>query len=97
MPYVKRKVDLNQKEIVQQLRALGYSVRHTHTIGKGFPDIAIGKNQFTALVEIKRPGETLTPDEKEFFQIWKGAAWVGYDALSIHETFEATFLEREDR
>jgi hypothetical protein len=82
-----RKVDLNQQEIVRELRALGYSVRHTHTIGKGFPDIVIGKYGRNLLVEIKREGEGLTPDEYEFFETWKGTAMVGRSAEEIHNQF----------
>ena len=83
-----RRIDLNQQQIVAELRSLGYSVRHTHTIGHGFPDIAIGKNGITVLVEIKRPGEKLTPDEREFFEIWKGAAIVATSTEQVHEQFQ---------
>lgn len=82
-----RKVDLNQKEIVRELRAMGYSVRHTHIIGKGFPDIVIGGYGCNLLVEIKRPGEPLTSDEKDFFETWKGIAIIGYNAEQIHNEF----------
>lgn len=87
MTYTIRKVDANQKEIVYGLRALGYSVRQTHTIGKGFPDIVIGRDGNNLLVEIKRPGEHLTPDEREFFEIWKGNVIIGTSVEEIHETF----------
>ena len=82
-----RKVDLNQREIVRGLRALGYSVRHTHTIGKGFPDVAIGKHGRTVLVEIKRPGEELTPDERIFFEEWRGAAIIGVSVEQVNTEF----------
>lgn len=88
MPYAIRKVDINQKEIVYGLRALGYTVRHTHTVGHGFPDIAIGKNGVTVLVEIKRHGEELTEQERDFFTLWSGAAMIGYDVEQIHADFE---------
>ena len=81
------KVDLNQKQIVMELRALGYSVRHTHMIGRGFPDIVIGRHGKNLLVEIKRTGESLTPDEVDFFETWNGDAFVGYDTEGIHEYF----------
>ena len=82
-----RKVDLNQQEIVRELRAMGYSVRHTHIIGKGFPDIVIGKHGVSVLVEIKRAGEPLTHDEKEFFETWKGSAIIGMTAEQIDAEF----------
>ena len=87
MSYQIRKTDLNQKEIVQGLRALGYSVRPTHTLGHGFPDLVVGKQGKNLLVEVKRAGEGLTPDEKDFFQIWQGAVIVGISVEQIHEEF----------
>jgi hypothetical protein len=84
-----RKVDRNQKGMVRGLRALGYSVRHTHIIGKGFPDIAIGKHGRTVLVEIKMEGESLTPDECTFFDEWNGAAIIGVTVEQVHAEFMA--------
>ena len=86
MTYI-RKVDANQKQIVMELRARFYSVRQTHIIGKGFPDIVIGKNGHNLFVEIKVPGERLTPDEREFFDTWNGTAIIGTSAEEIHPTF----------
>ncbi len=85
----RRKVDLNQKEIVQGLRALGYSVGHTYIVGKGFPDLAVAKFGFTILVEVKQPGEKLNADEKEFAKLWHGRIVIGYDIEQIHKEFEA--------
>ena len=82
-----RKVDKNQKEIVAGLRALGYSVRHTHIVGKGFPDIAIGKHGRTVLVEIKDDGGELTDDEKVFFDEWRGSVILGMTVEQIHAEF----------
>ena len=71
------KADDNQPQIVKAFRQLGYSVAHTHTIGKGFPDIVIGRDGVNTLVEIKDGLKTksqrqLTPDEKEFHEAWRG-------------------------
>ena len=71
------KADDNQPQIVKAFRQLGYSVAHTHTIGKGFPDIVIGRDGVNTLVEIKDGLKTksqrqLTPDEKEFHEAWQG-------------------------
>jgi len=85
------KVDLNQKDIVRKLRAMGYSVRHTHTIGKGFPDLVIGRHGVNLLVEVKRKGEKLTQDEQDFFEIWRGLVIIGYDAEQINSYFEINF------
>jgi hypothetical protein len=75
------KVDANQPEIVDALRRAGASVRHTHMIGAGFPDIAVGYRSQTVLVEIKdgsKPpsARKLTADEARFFEEWRGAAAV---------------------
>lgn len=72
-----RKVDDNQKEIVEAFKKLGYSVAHTHIVGKGFPDIVVAKHKKTTLVEIKdgkKPlsKRKLTPDELKFHDSWQG-------------------------
>lgn len=71
------KADDNQPQIVKAFRQLGFSVAHTHTIGKGFPDIVVGRNGINTLVEIKdgkkvKSQKQLTPDEKEFHETWRG-------------------------
>lgn len=86
------KVDLNQKQIVRELRALGFSVRHTHTIGQGFPDLVIGMGGITMLVEVKQEGETLTPDEREFFDTWGGAVIIGYSTEQIAADFASYYI-----
>lgn len=73
-----RKVDDNQKEIVKAFRDLGYSVRSTAIIGKGFPDIICGKYGHNWLFEIKdgkkRPSERkLSEDEETFWRDWLGS------------------------
>ena len=73
------KVDANQKDIVETLRGMGVSVAHTHTLGRGFPDIAISTvaNGATHLIEIKdgaKPpsARKLTEDEQEWHDNWLG-------------------------
>lgn len=72
------RVDDNQGEIVATLRELGATVRPTHTIGKGFPDLVVGWRGRNYLVEVKdgskRPSaQELTDDERRFHQTWKGS------------------------
>ena len=76
-----RKADDNQPEIVKAFRSAGCSVAHTHTIGKGFPDIAVGVSGLNILVEIKdgnKPvsARSLTPDEKRWHDNWLGNVYV---------------------
>jgi len=66
------KTDRNQAEIVAALRAAGASVRTIHRIGSGLPDLLVGYRGRNYLLEIKSPAGTLTPDETEFFQSWRG-------------------------
>ncbi len=40
--YAAKRTDGNHAEIVQDLRAAGYSVHSTHELGDGFPDIIVG-------------------------------------------------------
>jgi len=42
-----RKVDANQPEIVETLRACGASVQSIHTVGQGCPDILVGAEGLT--------------------------------------------------
>src|SRR5688572_22507517 len=73
-----RKADGNQATLVGQLRKVpGISVAHTHTIGKGFPDLAIGYKGRNFFFEVKDPAQPpsarkLTPDEREWHRAWMG-------------------------
>lgn len=71
------KIDVNQPEIVDYLRASGWSVLLTHAIGKGAPDAFAARNGFTAALEIKdgrKPPskQKLTLDEQAFSHGWRG-------------------------
>jgi hypothetical protein len=82
MSYSIRRVDKNQPAIVKALRASGFSVAITSTLGSGFPDLVIGINlgdlgRYTTLIEIKDGSkplscQKLTPDEQKFFENWTG-------------------------
>jgi len=72
-----KRVDDNQKEIVKQIRRLGITVVHLHTIGKGCPDLLLGFQKRNYLIELKDYKKTnsqkkLTEDEVEFFNTWRG-------------------------
>jgi hypothetical protein len=73
-----RKVDDNHAEIIAAFRQLGWSARSTATIGKGFPDAAVGKFGHTYLIEIKDSSKPpsrrkLTEDEERFWREWRGS------------------------
>ena len=69
--------DGNHNGIAQAFRDRGFSVRDTHTIGDGFPDMVVAKHGQNILIEIKDPGKPpskrkLTRDEVVFSETWKG-------------------------
>ena len=67
------RADINQPDIVKALRRGGASIWHTHTIGRGGPDIVIGYCGVNVLAEIKRDErEPLTLAEAQFHATWQG-------------------------
>lgn len=70
------RVDDNQSQIVEALRAIGATVRVV-TQGGGLPDLMVGFRGQTVLMEVKdgkKPpsARTLTPAEQKFFDEWRG-------------------------
>jgi len=70
------RVDANQDQIVETLRACGAYVRVV-TMGDGIPDLLVGYNGYTLLFEVKdgnKPpsARELTPAEAKFFREWTG-------------------------
>lgn len=79
--YAVRKADDNQKNIAEAFRRLGFSVQHLHTVGKGCPDLLVGRCKVNYLIEIKDGSKSkskreLTDDEQKFFDSWKGQVTV---------------------
>lgn len=94
-----KRVDKNQAQIVKQLRKLGFSVELTYRLGKGFPDFIIGFNGLhTIPIELKSKGGTLTIDEKNWKNNYKGYIIVAYNLedilLGIHEYYERIYCEQ---
>lgn len=82
------KVDNNHAEIVTGLLRIGASVQSLAAIGKGCPDLAVGWQRRTFLLEVKNPDvdsthRKLTPDE----EVWH-ATWRGHVAI-VHNLTEA--------
>ena len=70
-----RKVDANQSEIVEALRAVGASVFLLHAVGAGCPDLLVGFCGVNYLMELKHGRYAkLTPAEHKFFDEWNGYA-----------------------
>ena len=71
-----RRVDDNQGEIVLALRAAGATVRII-TQGDGIPDLLVGYNKHTVLMEVKDgkkvpSAQKLTVAEEKFHREWPG-------------------------
>ena len=79
------KVDVNQNEIVKQLRKIPrMTVAHTHMVGSGFPDIVVGYCGINFLFEIKTDSKKkLTPFEDSFMDKWNGQYYVVTDAIGV--------------
>lgn len=80
------KVDANQSDIVEALRAAGFSVQPLSAVGDGCPDLLVGANGHNVLIEVKVPGERLNNVQKPWHATWKGRAHIAYDvaqALAI--------------
>lgn len=74
MTYAKR-VDLNHQEVVKTLRSLGATVFDASRMGQGFPDLVVGYNHQTVLVEIKSGEQKkFTQAQLKFMADWKGSA-----------------------
>ena len=75
---LRARIDSNQPEIALALRQVGCSVEFLHQVGRGVPDLLvyapmIGK---TLLIEVKVPGEKLSPDEARWHAAWRGEVYV---------------------
>ena len=71
------KVDDNQTDIVDALRAIGCSVAVTSAAGEGFPDLVIGDRGRNYLIEVKDGAKppsrrVLTQDQINFHEAWHG-------------------------
>lgn len=82
-----KKKDTNQPAMVKALRAAGFSVSITHTLGNGFPDLAVGYNGVTLLVEVKTKSGKLSEDEKAFMVSWNGSLITARTPSSVVEWF----------
>lgn len=79
----RKRVDKNQKQVVEELRAMGLTVAHTYTIGSGFPDFVVGYRGYNILVELKSDKGTLTTDETEFHNNFDGHIVVAFNSQDV--------------
>lgn len=73
---MRRRIDKNQREVVNRLRSLGFSVQLLSGVGKGCPDLLIGWHGQNFLIELKSGKKWTTEDEANWLSEWKGQAAV---------------------
>lgn len=81
-----KRVDRNQAEIVDALRAIGATVITLHAVGEGVPDLLVGAYGKTHLLEIKNRTARgrLTPRQVQWVADWRGA-----DVHIVYDVAEA--------
>lgn len=87
------RTDGNQTPVVNDLRSRGFSVLILSGVGKGCPDLCVGKWGQNVLVELKDPAQPpsrtrLTPDEAAFHAGWRGKVIVAKTAEEIIAAFD---------
>lgn len=80
------KVDANQEQVVQALRAAGATVQTLAAVGKGVPDLLVGYQGKTLLLEVKDgrrpPSERrLTEDQLVWHGAWRGGPLAVVDGV----------------
>jgi hypothetical protein len=75
------RVDTNHKEIVKALRDAGATVVSLAAMKHGCPDLLVGFEGETLLMEVKMPKGKFTPDQLDFIGKWKGGAVSRVDSV----------------
>jgi hypothetical protein len=71
------KVDGNQLEVVEGLRAMGLYVQSLAMVGEGCPDLLVGAGEHrNVLLEVKLPGKHLNALQKRWHDEYTGTAHV---------------------
>ena len=75
------RIDVNQPDIVDELRKAGATVQPLHGVGKGCPDLLVGWRGLNVLMEVKdgqKPpsARELTPDQVKWSTEWRGIVHV---------------------
>jgi len=91
MPKYAARVDENQKAIAQALRQAGASVAECHAVGAGFPDLCVGWQGQTFLIEVKNPDKPKSKRQLTDAQVRWHNQWCGHVAVveTVREALEA--------
>lgn len=86
------RTDANHAQIKNAFLRLGFSVHDTHTVGGGFPDLAVAKHRQTLLIEIKTDKGKLGPSQYSFRSTWRGDIYTVRtvnDVVDLYNTMRA--------
>jgi Holliday junction resolvase len=80
------KIDANHEQVVSALRAAGASVQSLAGVGKGVPDLLVGFQGKTLLMEVKDGRKTpserrLTEDQVRWHGAWRGGPLAVVDGV----------------
>ena len=83
MTYYAKRVDENQKLIINTFIAMGASILNLSRVGQGCPDLLIGyKGKHSILVEVKaNERKSYTEPQVKFMQNWRGGAVCRIDSV----------------
>ena len=79
------RVDANQKDVVQRFISHGCSVTLLHRVGEGCPDLLVGLNGQTLLVEVKDGTKTPSQQAKTPAQVRWWSEWKGGPVATIND------------
>jgi Holliday junction resolvase len=80
------KIDANHEQVVQALRAAGATVQSLAGVGKGVPDLLVGFQGKTLLMEVKDgrkvpSARRLTENQLKWHGAWRGGALAIVDGV----------------
>ncbi len=67
---LRARIDANQSEIIDALRAVGAEARSLAALGSGMGDLLVAFRRRLFLLEVKTPRGQLTADQMMFHQRW---------------------------
>ena len=87
------KVDANQTQVVEALRAAGATVQSLAAVGQGVPDLLVGFRGQTVLLEVKDgrkpPSERrLTEQQLDWHGAWRGGPLAVVDGVDAATHFD---------
>lgn len=95
MPRQAPRTDANQAQIVTALRGRGCVVQILAAVGKGVPDLLVGRDGDNWLFEVKDGKGTLTEDQTEWHRNWRGQVAVLRTLEDIKRYFPDVTEEKE--